>query len=55
MFVTAVGLVAFFARIITTCVLRRRHDLMPFVVAYAWAIAVTWLLSFVVLRGDTFY
>ncbi len=49
MTVTAIGLAVFVARIVMICASRRRHDLMPFVVIYAWAMAVAWLLSFTIL------
>jgi hypothetical protein len=54
MAVTAIGLAAFVARIVAACASRRRHDLLPIVLAYAWAIAVAWLLCFAVLGIETF-
>jgi hypothetical protein len=54
MTMTGLGLAAFVLGIAVICVLRHRSDLMPVVAAYAWAMAVTWVLSFAFLKFGVF-
>jgi hypothetical protein len=54
MTVTGVCLATFVLGIAVICILRRRQDLMPAVVAFAWAMAVTWVLSFAFLKFGVF-
>ncbi len=55
MAVTGIGLAAFVSRIVVLGAARRRHDQLPAVIAYAWAMACAWLLSFKLLEVEWFH
>jgi hypothetical protein len=55
MAVTGIGLVAFVSRIVVRVASRRRHEQLPAVIAYAWAMACAWLLSFKLLGVEWFH
>ena len=51
---TGCGLAAFVMRLVVMCRRRRRYELVPLVVFYAWAMMVAWLATFLTLRTDLY-